>query len=84
MLPRDWQFRCFNKYECNCHVKAKRYAVDAAVECNSSLPEPGNFRRWMAAILTGYGVFHRRYLCGSCVTGMATSRGYLALLRFWR
>ena len=65
-------------------VEAKRCALDAAVERNSSLPEPGDFRRWVAVILTAYDLFHRRYFCGSYVTSMATSRGYRALLGFWR
>ena len=64
--------------------EAKRNAMDAAVERNSSLPELGTFRRWIAAIVAGYELFHRRYFCGSCVTGMATSEAYLALRRFWR
>ena len=64
--------------------KAKRDAVEAAVKRNRSLPGPGNFRGWIAAILTGCYLLHRRYVCGSCVTGMATSRGYRVLLRFWR
>jgi len=51
--------------------EAKRCAIDAAVEHNSSLPEPGNFRRWIAAILTAYEPVYRRYFLGPCVTGMA-------------
>jgi hypothetical protein len=63
--------------------EAKRDAIDAAVERNSLLLEPGNFRRWLAAILTAYEPFHRPCFLGPCVTGMAASRGYFALLRFW-
>ena len=51
--------------------EAKRCAIDAAVERNSSLPEPGDFRRWIAAILTAYESVYRRYFLGPCVTGMA-------------
>ena len=61
--------------------EAKRCAIDAAVEPNSSLPEPGTFQRWIAAILTAYEPVYRRYFLGPCVTGMAASRGYYALLR---
>lgn len=61
-----------------------RCALDAAVERNNSLPKPGKFWQWIGAILAGWELFHRRYCCSRCVTGMATSRGYLALLRFWR
>ena len=64
--------------------EAKRCAIDAAVERNSSLPEPGDFRRWIAAILTAYESVYRRYFLGPCVTGMTASRGYFALFRFWR
>jgi len=62
--------------------EAKRCALDAAVE--RSLLEPGNVRRWLAAILTAYEPFHRRYFSSNCVAGMAASRGYPAVLRFWR
>jgi hypothetical protein len=64
--------------------EAKRYELDAAVKGSNLLPEPKNSQRWMAAIMKGCELFHRRYFCGPWVTGMATSRGYLALLRFWR
>ncbi len=63
--------------------EAKRCAIDAAVERKSSLPEPGDFRRWIAVILPAYEPVYRRYFLGPCVTGMA-SRGYFALFRFWR
>lgn len=64
--------------------EAKRCALDAAVERNSSLPEPGGFRRWISTILTVYEQVYRRTFLGPCVTGLTTSRVYFALLRFWR
>jgi len=73
-----------NKSEVQMSDEAKRYALDVAVECNSSLPDPAICRRWTAAILTAYEPFHRRHFPGSCVTGIATSRSYFALLRFLR
>lgn len=77
----DWQFRCSQEIV---PYEAKRCALDTAVERNCSTPQPGNFRRWVAGIVTVYELLHRRYFCGLCVTGMATSRAYLALLRFRR
>jgi hypothetical protein len=64
--------------------ETKQCALDAAVERKNLLPASGNPWRWIAAILSGCEVFHRRIFCSQCVTGVATSRGYLALLRFWR
>jgi hypothetical protein len=42
------------------------------------------WQRWMTVVLSGCEVFYRRIFCSRCVAGIATSRGYLALLRFWR
>src|SRR5271165_3358840 len=73
-----------NKSEVQMSDEAKRYALDKAVEHNSSLPDPGIRRRWTAAILTAYEPFHRRHFLSSWVTGIATSPGYFALLRLLR
>ena len=46
-----------NKSEVQMSDEAKRCALEAVVECNSLLPDPGNFRRWTAAILTATNHF---------------------------
>ena len=54
------------------------------VDQDSLLVGSPGLPKWMVVVLSGCETFYRRVFYSRCVAGIATSRSYIALLRFWR